>query len=235
MQLNPRTHSQPSRNNSTPQNHDPQISQIAATTTTLALKLAQVLMPVIVAVHVILVKLRVLEAVLAVPHLRAVVQRQSVGRVLGVRRLAADVEQRALGSADLPVFFERVLGFPVADLRAGVVDDVDGPVEVGVAEGGGGDCGCLLDWGVWLGLFGGKGWRTVDADAGFAFACFPLGGAFVEAEVVDGGRDVRGGSRESAAREEGEGEDGLGEHVGSFGVDDWNVCVVDRGMEWSCS
>lgn len=130
---------------SNPQNKNPQISQIAATTTPLALKLAQILMPVIVAVHVILVKLRVLKAVLAVPLLRAVVQRQSVGRVLGVLRLAADVEQRALGGENLPVFFERVLGFPVADLRAGVVDDVDGPVEVGVAEGGGGDCGCLLD------------------------------------------------------------------------------------------
>lgn len=143
-------------------------------------------MPVIVAVHVILVKLRVLKAVLAVPLLRAVVQRQSVGRVLGVLRLAADVEQRALGGENLPVFFERVLGFPVPDLRAGVVDDVDGPVEVWVSEGGGGDCGCLLDWRLRLTWGRGRG-RTVDADAGFAFACFPVGGAFVEAEVVDGG------------------------------------------------
>lgn len=70
--------------------------------------------------------------------------------------------------------------------------------------------------------------RTVDADAGFAFACFPVGSAFVEAEVVDGGWDVRGGSRESAAREEGDGEDGLGEHVGSVGVDDW----IFLGCEW---
>jgi hypothetical protein len=85
-------------------------------------------------------------------------------------------------------------------------------------------------------LFGGKGGeRTVDADAGFAFACFPLGGAFVEDEVVDGGRDVRGGSRESAAREEGEGEDGLSEHVGRVGVDDWKCWIVDEGREWSGS
>lgn len=93
----------------------------------------------------------------------------------------------------------------------------------------------LVRLGFGLGLFGGGRGRTVDADAGFAFACFPLGGAFVEDEVVGGGWDVRGGSRESAAGEEGKGEDGLGEHVGSVGVGDWNCWVVGVGMEWSGS
>ena len=82
-------------------------------------------------------------AVPAVPLLRAVVQGQSTGRVFQVFGLAPDVERDVLGGVDRAVLFECVLGFPVADCCAGVVDDVDVPVEVCVSEGRGGDWGLV--------------------------------------------------------------------------------------------
>ena len=84
-------------------------------------------------------------AVFAVPPLLVVVEREVVASVAGLLRLASDLKFVALGSRDVPVIVVPVFDvLRVADLVAGVVDDVHRPVQVVAPKKVASDCGLML-------------------------------------------------------------------------------------------
>ena len=97
--------------------------------TALAVKLAAVLVPPLVALGSVMLLVDVIPAVSAAPLLGIVLKRKSVGRAIP-SRLAADVEGDVLRSVHVALRLDRVLAAPASDLVAKIVSDCDRPVVV---------------------------------------------------------------------------------------------------------